>query len=418
MADGTKEQSADFQSNWRRKFFIIWAGQGFSLFGSQIVQFALIWWLTLRTGSATVLATATIVGLAPQILLTPFAGAIVDRLRRRTVMIVADGLIALSTLSLVILFLIGAVEIWHVYVVMLARASLQAFHWPAWNAATTLMVSKEHLARVGGLNQSIAGLANILAPASGAVMMVLMPMYAVLSIDILTAALAVLPLLMIRIPEPGKVEGGQRKSVTGDMVDGFRFIRDWPGLLMLLVIVTVINLLTVPAFALTPILVVDHFHGGAIEFATLESIFGDGVVLGGLALGAWGGFKKSMLTVLAGLVAMGVGTTAVGFVPASGFLIAVAVLFFVGMTSPIVNGSLHAVVQKAVRPDMQGRVFALISSAATAATPLGLVAAGPIADSYGVQIWFIAGGLATLILGIMCLFLPSVMNIEENANGG
>lgn len=147
--------------NWQLPFFTIWSGQAVSLLGSQLVQFALIWWLTKTTGSATVLATASLVGLLPQVLLGPVIGALVDRWNRRLTMIVADSVIALATVALAILFLTEGVQIWHVYLLMFIRAAAGGFHWSSMQASTSLMVLKEHLSRIQGLNQMIQGGLNI-----------------------------------------------------------------------------------------------------------------------------------------------------------------------------------------------------------------------------------------------------------------
>ncbi len=153
-------------ARWRSVFIAIWTGRAFSLFGSQLVQFALVWWLTQTTGSATVLAGATLVALLPQILVAPIAGALVDRWNRRWVMVFADGGIALATLGLALLFAFGIARVWHVYLALLVRSMGGAFHWPAMQAATAMMVPDRHLARIGGLNQSLFGLASIVCPRS------------------------------------------------------------------------------------------------------------------------------------------------------------------------------------------------------------------------------------------------------------
>ena len=148
-------------ARWAPRFFAIWTGQAFSLLGSMLVQFALVWWLTQTTGSATVLAMATLVAVLPGIVIGPFAGALVDRWNRRLIMIVADSLIALVTLGLIFLYATGRMEVWHVYVAMFLRAALGGFHWPAMQSSTSLMVPKEHLARVAGLNQTMINVTHI-----------------------------------------------------------------------------------------------------------------------------------------------------------------------------------------------------------------------------------------------------------------
>jgi MFS transporter, DHA3 family, macrolide efflux protein len=200
----------NLESNWKTRFFTIWVGQAISLLGSQIVQFALIWWLTRTTGSATVLAMASLAGLLPQIILGPLAGALVDRWNRKITMMVADGLVALATLALVVLFFTGLVEIWHVFGLMFIRSIGGSFQWPAMQASTSLMVPKKHLARIQGMNQTLNGSMSIAAAPLGALFIELLPMQGVLAIDIGTATIAILSLFFFTIPQPVReTSGGQ-----------------------------------------------------------------------------------------------------------------------------------------------------------------------------------------------------------------
>ena len=185
-----------------RPFFTIWIGQMFSLLGSQLVQFALIWWLTQHTGSATGLAGAAIVGLVPQVILGPFGGPLIDRWNRKWTMILADGVVALSTGVLVYLFWTGAVEVWHIYAILFIRALGGSFHWPAMTASISLMVPQEHLTRVQGLNQILNGGLSIASAPLGALLISLLPMENVLMIDIVTAAIAMVTIAFVHVPQP------------------------------------------------------------------------------------------------------------------------------------------------------------------------------------------------------------------------
>lgn len=161
---------------WKAPFFTIWTGQQVSLIGSSLVQFAIVWWLTKTTGSATVLATATLVAMLPQIVIGPFSGALVDRFSRRWVMILADGATALSSVVLAYLFWANVVAIWHVYLIMAFRSIGGGFQWPAMSASTALMVPEQHLTRVAGLTQTMQGVTNIVSPPLGAILLALLPM--------------------------------------------------------------------------------------------------------------------------------------------------------------------------------------------------------------------------------------------------
>lgn len=402
---------------WKAPFFTLWTAQALSLLGSQIVQFALIWWLTKTTGQATVLATASLIGLLPQVFLGPVAGALVDRWNRRVVMALADSTVALATLLLALLFLTGQVEIWHVYFLMFVRSAAGSFHWPAMQASTSLMVPDQHLARIQGLNQMLNGGMSIAAAPLGALLLELLPLQGVLAIDVVTAALAIIPLLFIAIPQPPKNAAGPaaapKTSVWQDFQAGLRYVWAWPGLVMLMVLATVINLVLTPGFALMPLLVTEHFGGQAIHLAGMESTWGVGAIAGGLLLSVWGGFKRRMLTSLVGVVTIGLGSLTVGLAPSSAILLAMVAMFFTGVGNPITNGPLMAVIQSAVAPEMQGRVFTLLVSCASAMSPLGLVIAGPLADHFGVRTWFVVGGVVTILMGLVGLFIPAVMDLEK-----
>lgn len=404
---------------WAQPFFALWTGQALSLFGSQVVQFSLVWWLTEETGSATVLAAATLMAMLPQVFIGPVAGVVVDRFNRRKVMMLADSFQAIVIAGLAVLFFTGQIEVWHVYLVMFLRSAAQGFHWPAMQASTSLMVPQAHLARIQGLNQTLFGLMNIFSAPLAALLIAVLPISAVLLIDIGTALLAVTVLLFIAIPQPVRTPiqvGEPTPGMLADLRAGMRYVWVWPGLMMIVAMATLINLVLTPSGALQPILVTGHFGGGALQIAWLESAWGLGMVGGGLILGAWGGFKRRIITSMVGLILLGLGVLAIGLVPGTMFWLAVGLMFFVGLVNPIVNGPLHAVVQAVVAPEMQGRVFTLVSSFATAMSPIGLILAGPIADRFGVQTWYVIGGAVTLLLGVAAFMIPAIMNIESQVH--
>jgi DHA3 family macrolide efflux protein-like MFS transporter len=411
------EQIVPERPKWKTPFFTIWVGQAFSLLGSQVVQFALVWWLTRSTGSATVLATATLVALLPGILLGPFAGACVDRWNRRLVMMAADGIIALATLGLGIIAAMGALRPWHVYIIMMLRALGGTFHWPAMQASISLMAPKEQLSRVAGLNQTLGGMLNIVAPPLGALLMSILPLWGVMLIDVGTAVLAIAPLVWVHIPQPSRStaatgEAG-KSSLWQDVREGLRYVLAWPGLRLIGVMATLLNLLLAPAASLLPILVMKHLGGGALQLGWMESAWGLGVVSGGLILSAWGGFRRRILTSLMGVIGMGLGGLLIGLTPADVLWPALVGMFLVGAMVPIANGPLFAMVQATVAPDMQGRMLTLMNSAAAAASPIGLAIAGPVADLLGVTSWYLVGGVACLLMGIGGFFVPTVVHLED-----
>jgi DHA3 family macrolide efflux protein-like MFS transporter len=404
-------------TRWKPRFFAIWTGQAFSLFGSSLVQFALVWWLTVTTGSATVLATASLVAMLPQIVLSPFAGVVVDRASRRLVMIVADSLTAVFTLVLVYLFAMGQAQVWHVYAIMFIRSASGAFHFPAMQASTTLMVPEKHLSRVAGMNSTLQGMMSIAAPALGALLVSLLPMHQVMLVDVVTACIAVAPLLFIAIPQPSREtnqhgEELAQKSFTHDLREGIRYVLAWRGLTIMLFMAMAINFLLTPAGALTPILVTRHYNGAAPQLAMMDAVYGVGIIAGGLLLSIWGGFKRRVFTSMMGLLMLGLSFAVQGMLPSSLFAVALVCGAVAGLANPITNGPLFAVLQATVAPNMQGRVMSLIGALATAITPLSLLVAGPIADAVGVQAWYLIGGIVCFALGVAGFFIPALANIE------
>jgi DHA3 family macrolide efflux protein-like MFS transporter len=415
-----ENSSAPLPKNWATRFFTIWTGQAFSLFGSALVQFALIWWLTQKTGSGTMLALATLAGMLPQIVLGPFAGALVDRWNRRLIMIFADAAIALATLGLIVLFATGLVQVWHVYVLMAIRSLGGAFHFPAMGASTRYMVPEEHLTRISGLNQTLQGIMSMIAPPVGALLIEVFPTQNVLLIDIATAVLAILPLLFFQIPQPPRVETPYqtKPSLFADVREGLAYVRSWNGLLVILSMAVLLNFLLTPTGSLMPLLITKYFGKGALEFGLMDSASGFGMILGGVLLSIWGGFRKKIVTSMLGIIGIGFGIAGVALVPAHLFVLAVISMAFSSAMGPITNGPLGAIMQAKVRPDMQGRVMSLVNSAATAMAPLGLLIAGPVSDLIGIRSWYFIAGLVTIFMGILGFSLPAVMHVEDEQPDG
>ncbi len=409
------DQSLTTEKGWMQRFLPLWIGQLVSLLGSGLVQFALVWYLTQQTGSAVVLATATLVALIPDVFLGPFAGALVDRWNRKRVMIIADGSVALATLGLVILFWTGAIQVWHIYVALFIRSLGGIFHWPAMQASTSLMVPEGQLARLSGLNQAVRGALNIAAPPLGALLMTLVPMYGVLAVDIFTAAIAIGILIFITVPQPaGHTETEVTpKQLIKDVAAGARYMARWPGALQLVGMAALINFVLAPSGTLMPLLVTKELDGGVWHLGALDSAMGIGIVIGGLLLGLWGGFKRKVYTSLFGIVGIGVSVMVLASAPVSMFAIAVIGVVLMGMMGPIANGPLQAMMQAKVAPNMQGRVFTLISALCTAMMPLSMVVAAPVAEWLGVRSWYWLGGILTVLAGAICWMMPKIRAMED-----
>jgi DHA3 family macrolide efflux protein-like MFS transporter len=400
---------------WEARFFAIWSGQAVSLVGSALVQFALIWWLTETTDSPTILATATIVATIPMIALGPFAGVLVDRWSRRRVMIVSDTMIATFTAALAVLFWLDLAEVWHVYAVLFLRSFGDVFQFPAMRAATSLMVPRDQLTRVGGMNETLFGVVTIVSPPLGALLLELVAVEGTLAIDMATAVLAIAPLLVLRIPEPEAVTASEQTSPLADLRQGLSFVWNWRGLLYLLLVMAGMRFFLAPAFSLLPLMVTQHFGGGALELAWLSSAHGFGFIAGGLILSAWGGFRRRTVTALAGLIGVGIGFIGFGLMPASAFIPAIAVMFVRTAMVPMIRGSIMAIFQTNVPPDIQGRVFTLLMSTISIMAPLGLAVGGPLAEAAGVPIVYVVAGSGCLLMAAAWGLNRTIMNLERDA---
>ena len=398
-----------------KSFSLIWSGQAISLFGSAIVQFALIWWLTQKTGSATILAMASLVGLLPPVLLGPFAGVLVDRMSRRLTLILADGLVALATIVLAYLFWLDVIAVWHVFVLLFVRALGGAFHYPAFQASTALMVPEKHLTRIQGMNQILEGSLSVVSAPLGAVLLGVLPMQGVLAIDVITAVFAILPLLFLAIPQPKRQAETSAETATfrTDLREGFRYVWAWPGLMIMMLLAMLVNLMLTPSTSLQPLLITEHFGGGALQLSFLEASFGIGIIVGGVGLSVWGGFKRRIVTTIVGLIGLGVSFLFIGLAPANAFWMAVTGAFFAGGMIALTNGPVRAILQSVIAPEMQGRVMSLIISLSSAMSPIGLIIAGPAADLLGIRTWYVFAGVVASVVGIVGFFLPPLMNVEN-----
>jgi DHA3 family macrolide efflux protein-like MFS transporter len=238
-------------------------------------------------------------------------------------------------------------------------------------------------------------------------------------LDFVTMLLAVLPLLFIPIPQPEgrKDSNGDtvKQSFFEDMKEGFQYILNWKGLTLLLFSAMFINFLISPAMSLLPLLVSKHFGGNEVQLALINAILGVGMLIGGLILSVWGGFKRRIFTTFMGLMISGISFAAIGFIPATGFTLAVVVFMISALMLPMINGPIHAVVQSAVTPEMQGRVISMISTFAGLAMPIGLAVAGPLSDAIGIQSWFIIGGLFMSLAGVFGFLSPAMRSIEDQS---
>jgi len=398
---------------WAPRFFSIWIGQQLSWIGSRAGGFALVWWLTRETGSAQVLATATLGIVVPTVLLGPIAGAYVDRWNRRLTILISDACIACVSLLLAYLFWSGQMQIWHVYLVIVARAIGGAFHGPAIAASTTMLVPEEHLTRIAGLNQSMTGAIQVLGPPLGALLISVLPLHGVMLIDVGTALFAVLPLLFLSIPQPEAESRTAGEPLLQSLRIAFRFVWDQRGIFYIACLAGFMNFVINPVFVLLPLLVTEHFGGEALQLGWLQSASGAGLIAGGFLLSVWGGFRRKVVTMYIGGGLQGLAIVLVGATPSNLFPLAIAAMGANGILNALYNGAIAPVVQTAVPPDMQGRVFTFITSICQGVYPISLAIMGPVVGVIGLRSWYIGGGIIVFAVCLLALAIPSIAHLEE-----
>ncbi len=367
-----------FQSKGGRTFLLIWFGQMISSIGSNLTGFGLGVWIYQQTGSATLFAMNMFAFTLPQIVLSPFAGALVDRLDRRVAMIVSDSGAALSTLSVAILYFAGVLQPWHILVATFFNSMFNAVQWPAWSAAQTLIVPKEHLGRAGGMVQIGDALGQLFAPAIAGVLFVTIHLNGIILIDFATFLFALTTLSFAAVPKPKKSQATDEseESFWKQTTFGWRYIVARPSLLGLLIYFATINLfmgfvgpLFGPLFLATTTPAV---------YGLVGSIIGVGMLAGTLVMSAWGGTKRKIVGLLGSGLVGGL-FLAVAGVRFSVPLIAVAG-FLSMFTMPIMNASSQAIWQSKVEPDVQGRVFSARRMIAWSTNLPALLLVGPMID--------------------------------------
>lgn len=359
-----------------KAFLIVWVGQIVSLTGTGLSRFGLGVWVFEVTGSITQYTLIAFTGSLPGLLISPIAGALIDRWDRRTLLIVTDMISGASILVIAALQLSNGLEIWHIYVYMVVISVLDAFQIPAFLATSSLMVPKRRLGRVAGMMQLTPAVAGVVAPISAGFLMVTIGLTGVVLLDVLTFLVAVLTLLMVRIPKPAMAATTGGGSLREEILIGWSFLRERSALLALLVFFALINLVfSITMVLLTPMML--SFSTAAV-LGMVSTVTSLGLLTGGLVMSLHDGPRRRVHGVLIGGFCQGIGMIFVGLRP-DPFLIA-AGLFGITFSVAIVNSNSQAIWQSKVPPALQGRVFAVRRMISQITQPIGLLIAGPLAE--------------------------------------
>lgn len=422
-----------------RGFMVIWLGQLISVLATQMTAFGVTLWAYEKTGSATALGLTQVFYMTPFLLISPLAGALVDRHDRKRMMMVSDVGAGLGTVALLVLQALGRLELWHLYAANAVMGTFQAFQWPAYSAAITTLVPKEQYGRANGMMSLVEVGPGILAPLLAGALLPFIGLTGILVLDVVTFVLAVGVLLGVHVPSPVATEEGQRSrgALWGESLYGFRYIFERPGLLGLQLVFFGANLLANLGFTVLAPMILERTSHDELAFGTAQSVGAVGGVVGGLLMSAWGGPKRRVHGVLLGWVLSGVlGQALLGL--GQGLTVWAVGLFLGGLLGPVVNSSNQALWQAKVPPDVQGRVFAARRLIAALTVPLAPLIAGPLTDRVlepgmreggalaglfggwvgtgagaGMALLFVVSGLLVALVGCVGYLFPSVREVEE-----
>ncbi len=397
METPTNHQAAD--RGWKKGFFTIFTGQALSLIGSSAVQFSLIWWLSSETESAMMLALAGLLAFLPQLVLGPFAGVWVDRLKRKTVIIWADLFTGLVAAGFAAVFFFRTPPYWSACVILGVRAIGGVFHTPAIQAAVPMLVPKDELTRANGWSQFLQSGAFMLGPVLGAAMYASLTLPVILLTDLLGAIIAVLTVAPVKIPEL-EHERPEKPHLFREIKEGITIFLKDRRLTIVTASMTLSMIFFMPLGTLHPLMVSNYFRATAWHASIAQIVYAAGMMGGAVLAGSLGRFKNRLIQVQAGIFLLGILSLFCGILPQSmfGFWLFVLLCLLLGATGNLYNIPFVAYLQESIPLEAQGRAFSLMGSLMSFTLPLGLVAAGPVSEAYGVTVWFIIAGIAVMAI--------------------
>lgn len=361
-------------------FIVIWLGQIISVLASGMSQFALTIFMYEKTESATALGLMQVFYITPFLLISPFAGVMVDRYNRKLMMMVSDLGAGLATLGILTVLYFDVWQFWHMYVAAVIFGLGNAFQWPAYSAAISTMIPKEQLGRANGLMSLMEAGPGVIAPILAGALLPVIRLTGILFLDVATFLIAIGTLLAVHVPQPARTqEGAQaRGGMLKEAAYGFKYIFARPSLLGLQLIFFVGNLFSGIGFTVFAPMILSRSGNDSLMFGTVQSAGAIASVVGGVIMSAWGGFKRRVHGVLFGWILSGLGMAVIGL--AGGLPVWIAGVVLSSLVIPLVNGSNQAIWQSKVAPDLQGRVFSARRLIAWFTNPISPIIGGLLAD--------------------------------------
>jgi DHA3 family macrolide efflux protein-like MFS transporter len=390
------------KSNWKKDIILFLFSQSLSLFGTSLVQYAIMWYITLNTKSGVMMTISIVCGFVPTFFLSPFAGVWADRYNRKLLIMLSDTFIAAATLLLAIFFLLGYDSMGLLFVVSAIRAIGSGIQAPAVNAFVPQMVPEEQLTRVNGINGSIQSMIMLISPMISGVLLTSSTIEVIFFIDVITAAIAVLTVLFfLKVPAHAKARQAQEVSYFKDMQEGIAYIRNHAYVKKFFIFCAFFFFLAAPVAFLTPLQVARSFGDEVWRLTAIEITFSLGMMLGGVAMAYWGGFHNKIYTMTFASFVTGLCTLALGVIPSFWFYLAVMAVS--GIALSFFNTPSMVLLQEKVEPDFMGRVFGIMTMISSSMMPLGMLLFGPIADVVEIEWLLIGTGFLMFIQGFFLI---------------
>lgn len=400
----TGAAASDVPAHWKRNVGLFLSGQTISLFGSMIVQYAVMWYVTFETQSGFAIALYALAAFLPQGLVSIFGGVVADRMNRRILVIIADGSIAVVTFILAMAMANGITDLWVILVAVGARSIGAGFQTPAVQAMIPQIAPEDQLMRVNGIFGTIQSAMALLAPAVAGAVFGLFGIVPVFFIDVVTAAIGILFLVFVSVPTLASI-ASKTTSYGEDLVAGMRYIWDHQVVRWLLGVFAIIFLLTVAPSFITPLLIARTFGTEVWMVTVLEIAFSVGMILGGILVSTLLAKRSRIGLILVATFGFAVFTIALGLAP--NLWIFYGFMFAFGLLVPLFSAPFMTLVQETVEPEMHGRVFSYVGIVMALATPIGMTVFGPLADVISVQVLLIIAGIATILVMVVAILLPS-----------
>lgn len=395
--------------HWKKTVTLFLTGQVISLFGSSLVQYALMWSVTLHSKSGAMMTIAILCGFLPMFFLAPFAGVWADRYPRKRLIILADGFIALAALVLVVLLLLGYNGLWLIFVFMAVRALGSAVHSPAISAVLPQIVPPEALTRVTGINSSVQAAVLLVSPMVSGALLTLTSLQVILMVDVITAAAAItILLLFIPIPTHDKANTARSTGYFADMKDGFAYISGHRYIKFFFMFTLAFTLMAAPVAFLTPLQVTRSFGADYWRLTAIEVAFSIGMMAGGGLIATLGGFKNRMHTMGAATLLMGLCTVALGLTP--NFFVYLSFMLAAGFCMPCFNTPATVILQERVEGDYLGRIFSVMGMIGSVGMPVSMLVFGPLADTVPIETLLIVTGAAIVVIGSITLMSRTMLD--------